>query len=103
MEILRTIRDGLFLLGLAVVMVAVPAGSARATFPGKAGPLAYPRVNINESADVGGLTLHGPGLKQKPRPLTTSSGEEKEFSHGSTEEEGFGTDRLLGWGPAVRP
>lgn len=73
---LRTIRDGVFLLGLAVVMVAVTVGPAEAAFPGRAGPLAYPRVNLNESADTGGLVLHGPRQKQRLRPLTTSPGDD---------------------------
>jgi Tol biopolymer transport system component len=73
---LRTIRDGLVLLGLALVMVAVTAGLAQAAFPGKAGPIVYPRVNLNESADVGGLVLHGPRQKQKPHSLTGNAGDD---------------------------
>ena len=73
---LRTIRDGLFLLGLAVAMVAVPVGSAQAAFPGKAGPLVYSRGSADESADVCGLVLHGPRQKQKPHPLTTNQGDD---------------------------
>ena len=73
---LRTIRGGIFLLGLTVAMVAVSVGSAQGAFPGKAGPLVYPRASSGESADVGGLVLHGPRQKQKPHPLTTSSGDD---------------------------
>ena len=73
---IRTIRDGISLLGLTVVMVAVFAGSAQGAFPGKAGPLVYPRVSFDESADVGGLVLHGPRQRQKPHQLTASSGDD---------------------------
>ena len=73
---LRTIRDGIFLLGLTVMMVAVFVGSAQGAFPGKPGPLVYPRVSFDESADVGGLVLHGPRQRQKPHQLTTSSGDD---------------------------
>jgi Tol biopolymer transport system component len=76
MEMLRTIRDGIFLLGLTVAMVSVCVGSAQAAFPGKVGPLVYPRVSFDESADAGGLVLHGPRQKQKPHPLTTNSGDD---------------------------
>jgi TolB protein len=76
MEMLKAIRDGFVLLGLAVVMVAAPVGSAEAAFPGKVGPLVYSRVNFDESADSGGLVLHGPRQRQKPHPLTTSSGDD---------------------------
>jgi TolB protein len=76
MEMLRTIRDGVFLLGLTVAMVSVFMGSAQAAFPGKVGPLVYPRVNLNESADAGGLVLHGTRQKQKPHPLTANSGDD---------------------------
>jgi Tol biopolymer transport system component len=76
MERLRTIRDGLVLLGLAVLLVAVSVGQAQAAFPGKVGPLVYPRVNLDESADTGGLVLHGPRQRQKPHPLTANSGDD---------------------------
>lgn len=73
---IRTIRDGIFLLGLTVVMVAVFVGSAQGAFPGKAGPLVYPRVSFDESADTGGLVLHGPRQRQKPHRLTANSGDD---------------------------
>jgi Tol biopolymer transport system component len=76
MEMLRTIRDGFVLLALAVVMVSVSVGSAQAAFPGKVGPLVYPRASVGESTDEGGLVLHGPRQKQKPHPLTASSGDD---------------------------
>jgi hypothetical protein len=76
MEMFRTIRDGIFLLGLTVMMVAVFVGSAQGAFPGKPGPLVYPRVSFDESADVGGLVLHGPRQRQKPHQLTANSGDD---------------------------
>jgi Tol biopolymer transport system component len=76
MEMLRTIRDGIFLLGLTVVMAAVCVGSAQGAFPGKPGPLVYPRVSFGESADTGGLVLHGPRQRQKPHQLTANSGDD---------------------------
>jgi Tol biopolymer transport system component len=76
MEMLRTIRDGIFLLGLTVVMAAVFVGSAQGAFPGKPGPLVYPRVSFGESADTGGLVLHGPRQRQKPHQLTANSGDD---------------------------
>lgn len=73
---LRTIRDGFFLLAFAVVMVSVSVGSAEAAFPGKVGPLVYPRASFGESTDTGGLVLHGPRQKQTPHRLTTNSGDD---------------------------
>lgn len=73
---LRTIRDALVLLGLAVAIVAACAGPARAAFPGKPGPLVYPRASFGESADTGGLVLHGPRQRQKPHQLTANSGDD---------------------------
>jgi TolB protein len=75
MEMLRTIRDRFCLLGLTVVLVAVFVGSAQAAFPGKPGPLVYARGSFGESADTGGLVLHGPRQRQKPHALTTNSGD----------------------------
>lgn len=73
---LKTIRDGFALLGLAVLLVAVLAAPAQAAFPGKVGPLVYPRASFGEAADTGGLVLHGPRQRQAPHPLTTSSGDD---------------------------
>ena len=73
---LKTIRNRFALLGLAVLLVSVLATPAQAAFPGKVGPLVYSRVNLNESADVGGLVLHGPRQRQKPHRLTSSSGDD---------------------------
>ena len=72
----RTIRGGFGLLATAVLVVSVLAAPAQAAFPGKPGPLVYPRVSFTESADVGGLVLHGPRQRQKPRPLTASSADD---------------------------
>ncbi|HWI95107.1 MAG TPA: hypothetical protein VNS60_03465 [Solirubrobacterales bacterium] len=76
MEMLRTIRDGIFLLGLTVAMAAVFVGSAQGAFPGKPGPLVYPRASFGESADTGGLVLHGPRQRQKPHQLTANSADD---------------------------
>jgi TolB protein len=76
MEMLRTIRDGFVFLGFAVAIVAAFAGPAQAAFPGKPGPLVYPRVSFGESADTGGLVLHGPRQRQKPHQLTANSGDD---------------------------
>jgi Tol biopolymer transport system component len=70
------IRRRIALVVLAWALVAAMAASAQAAFPGKPGPLVYPRVNINESADSGGLLLHGPRQKQKPQRLTSNPGDE---------------------------
>jgi Tol biopolymer transport system component len=75
-DMLRTIRNGFGLLGIAVMLVSALAGPAQAAFPGKIGPLVYPRVNLNESADTGGLVLHGPRQRQKPHRLTASPGDD---------------------------
>lgn len=61
---------------LACAFVAGMAASAQAAFPGKPGPLVYPRVNIDEAADTGGLVLHGPRQKQKPQRLTSNPADE---------------------------
>jgi TolB protein len=75
-DMFRTIRDGFGLLGIAVLLVAIFAAPAQGAFPGKVGPLVYPRVSFDESADVGGLVLHGPRQRQKPHQLTASSGDD---------------------------
>lgn len=64
------------LVVLACALAAAMAASAQAAFPGKPGPLVYPRVSINESEDTGGLTLHGPRQKQKPHKLTSNPADE---------------------------
>ena len=58
-----------------MLLVFVLAAPAQAAFPGKPGPLVYSRVSFNESADEGGLVLHGPRQRQKPHALTTNSGD----------------------------
>jgi Tol biopolymer transport system component len=70
------IRRRIALVVLACALLAGLATSAQAAFPGKPGPLVYPRVNINESGDTGGLTLHGPRQKQKPHRLTSNPTDE---------------------------
>jgi Tol biopolymer transport system component len=76
MDILTTIWKRLALLGITVAFIAALAASAQAAFPGKVGPLVYPRVNVNEADDTGGLLLHGPRQKQKPQRLTSNPGDE---------------------------
>jgi Tol biopolymer transport system component len=73
---LRTIRNRFILLGLAVVLACVLAAPSQAAFPGKVGPLVYPRIKVEESGDVGGLFLHGPRQRQKPHRLTANSGDD---------------------------
>src|SRR6187399_300126 len=70
------IRRGIALAVLACALVAGMAVSAQAAFPGRPGPLVYPRVNLSESGDTGGLLLHGPRQKQKPHRLTSNPGDE---------------------------
>jgi len=62
--------------GVALALIALFAAPAQAAFPGKPGPLVYPRVNLDESGDTGGLLLHGPRQKQKPRRLTSNPTDE---------------------------
>ena len=57
-------------------MAAVFVGSAQGAFPGKPGPLVYPRASFGESADTGGLVLHGPRQRQKPHQLTANSADD---------------------------
>jgi Tol biopolymer transport system component len=61
---------------LACALLAGLAPSAPAAFPGKPGQLVYPRVNVSESGDTGGLLLHGPRQKQKPHRLTSNPTDE---------------------------
>jgi TolB protein len=70
------IRRRIALVVLACAFVAGMVASAQAAFPGKVGPLVYPRVSVNESADTGGLLLHGPRQRQKPHRLTSNPGDE---------------------------
>ena len=58
-----------------VVLMALLAPVAGATYAGKDGPIAYSFLQINEGEDSGGLLTHGPRLKQKPRALTESAGD----------------------------
>jgi Tol biopolymer transport system component len=64
------------LVVLACLLVAGLAGEAQAAFPGKPGPLVYPRISLNEAGDSGGLTLHGPRQRQKPHRLTSNPTDE---------------------------
>lgn len=59
---------------------AVTAAAAQAAFPGKPGPIAYPKTSTDEVAEgrvesVGGLFTHGPRAKQQPRRLTAATGD----------------------------
>jgi Tol biopolymer transport system component len=64
------------MVGFAALGLMLIAAPAYAAFPGKPGPLVYPRVSLNESGDTGGLLLHGPRQKQSPRPLTSNPTDE---------------------------
>jgi TolB protein len=102
MEMLRTIRGGFFLLGLAVALVSASMGSAQAAFPGKVGPLVYPRASFGESADTGGLVLHGPRQKQQPHPLTTNSGDDAPSFSANGRFVAFSGNYEVGQSPAGR-
>ncbi len=59
-------------------MAAAPM--SQAAFPGKPGPIAYSKTSTDEVAEgrvesVGGLFTHGPRIKQRPRPLSTDTGD----------------------------
>jgi Tol biopolymer transport system component len=58
-----------------IVLMGFLAPAAGATYPGKDGPIAYSFLQINEGEDSGGLLIHGPRVKQKPRTLTESAGD----------------------------
>lgn len=62
-------------LALAAALAACLTGSAQATFPGKPGPLVYPRFDVEESGITGGLSSHGPRKSQKPQQLTKAAGD----------------------------
>jgi Tol biopolymer transport system component len=70
------IRRRIALVVLACLFLVAPPAVTQAAFPGKPGPLVYPRVNLNESGDTGGLLLHGPRQKQKPHRLTSNPTDE---------------------------
>ncbi len=59
-----------------MLLVAILAVPAQAAFPGKPGPLVYPRASFGEAVDSGGLVLHGPRQRQKPHQLTASSSDD---------------------------
>lgn len=64
----------------ALALALLSADRAAAAFPGKPGPIAYSKVFTDEVAEgrvesEGGLFTHGPGVKQRPRPLTTDTGD----------------------------
>ncbi len=63
---LATLLAGLLLLP------ALLAPAAEATYPGKPGPIAYSFLDAGESGDSGGLLIHGPREKQKPQTLTSN-------------------------------
>jgi Tol biopolymer transport system component len=57
---------------IALVIGALAAAPAQATFAGKPGPIVYSKVNTGEAVGVtGGLFSHGPRAAQKPRQLTS--------------------------------
>lgn len=59
------------LLCVTAVALMLGAESSFAAFPGKPGPIAYPKTSYDEVAEgrvegTGGLFTHGPRLKQRP-------------------------------------
>jgi Tol biopolymer transport system component len=73
---MKAFQQGIVRFWLAMAFLALLAVPAQAAFPGKPGPLVFPRVNLDESGDTGGLLLHGPRQRQKPRPLTSNPTDE---------------------------
>ncbi|HEY5977987.1 MAG TPA: hypothetical protein VIT85_09040 [Solirubrobacterales bacterium] len=55
---------------LPLLVLALAAAPAQATYPGKPGPLVYPKVDSSESGTTGGLLSHGPRATQKAVQLT---------------------------------
>lgn len=67
----------LLLCAICAVTALVPA-LAHAAFPGKPGPIAYPKVRYDVIAHgVGGLFTHGPRVNQQPRQLTANIWDER--------------------------
>jgi Tol biopolymer transport system component len=65
----------LLLISLAVLVLAVAAAPADATFPGKPGPIVYSKSSSSESGTTGGLYSHGPRVSQRPVQLTDAAGD----------------------------
>jgi Tol biopolymer transport system component len=63
-------------LFLAAAFAALATVPAQAAFPGKAGPIVYPKVKLNEGDNPGGLLIHGPRVKQKAKRLTNDPDDE---------------------------
>jgi Tol biopolymer transport system component len=60
---------------LPLLVFALAAAPAHATYPGKPGPLVYSKVDSSESGSTGGLVLHGPRVSQKAVSLTEVVGD----------------------------
>jgi Tol biopolymer transport system component len=65
----------LLAISFALLVSAVAAVPADATFPGKPGPIVYSKSDSSESGTTGGLFSHGPRIAQKPVQLTDSAGD----------------------------
>jgi TolB protein len=53
-----------------LILAALLVPAAEAAYPGKDGPIAYSFLHIDEGEDSGGLLIHGPRLKERPRVLS---------------------------------
>lgn len=67
-------------MALALLVTVALAAPAQAAFPGKPGPIAYAKTSADEVGEgrvesEGGLFTRGPRPKQRPRPLTTDTGD----------------------------
>jgi Tol biopolymer transport system component len=63
-------------LFLAAAFAVLATASAQAAFPGKPGPIVYPKVTLNEEDTPGGLLIHGPRVTQKAKRLTNDPDDE---------------------------
>ncbi len=61
---------------LAAAFAALATAPAQAAFPGKPGPIVYPKVKLNEGDNPGGLLIHGPRVTQKAKRLTNDPDDE---------------------------
>jgi TolB protein len=58
-----------------LLWAALLAPAAESAYPGKAGPIAYSFLHIDEGEDSGGLLTHGPRLRERPRVLSEGAGD----------------------------
>jgi len=69
-------RRRLIPLLLAASLAALVTASAQAAFPGKPGPIVFPKVKLNEGDNTGGLLIHGPRVTQQAKRLTNDPDDE---------------------------